>query len=59
MEADFKSGALHPGDLKATASTIMVGVLDKIASAIKADKEATQASKALKAFAKKMAKKKK
>merc|ERR1712232_289641 len=57
MEADFKSGALHPGDLKATASTIMVGVLDKIASAIKADKEATQASKSLKAFAKKMAKK--
>ena len=58
MEADFKSGALHPGDLKATATAIMVGVLDKLAAAIKGDKDATKASKALKAFQKKMSKKK-
>jgi len=59
METDFKNGALHPGDLKATASAIMVGVLDKISSAIKEDKDVTKSSKSLKAFQKKMAKKKK
>lgn len=59
MESDFKSGSLHPGDLKATASTIMVGVLDKISSMIKEDKNLTMASKALKAFEKKVSKKKK
>mmetsp|Transcript_37475 Transcript_37475/g.76419 ORF Transcript_37475/g.76419 Transcript_37475/m.76419 type:complete len:680 (-) Transcript_37475:197-2236(-) len=59
MERDFGSGALHPGDLKGTASGIMVGVLDKLAGAIKADGEVTKASKALKAFEKKMSKKKK
>jgi Tyrosyl-tRNA synthetase len=59
MESDFKSGSLHPGDLKATASTIMVGVLDKISSIIKKDKGLTIASKSLKAFEKKMSKKKK
>jgi tyrosyl-tRNA synthetase len=57
MEADFKSGALHPGDLKAMASAIMVGVLDKISTAIKEDKDVTKASKTLKAFEKKMKKK--
>jgi tyrosyl-tRNA synthetase len=59
MESDFEKGALHPGDLKAAASAIMVAVLDRISSEIKADKDATKASKALKAFAKKMSKKKK
>jgi tyrosyl-tRNA synthetase len=59
METDFKSGALHPGDLKAKASAIMVGVLEKISSAIKEDKDVTKSSKALKAFQKKFAKKKK
>uniref|UniRef100_A0A7S2R661 tyrosine--tRNA ligase n=1 Tax=Eucampia antarctica TaxID=49252 RepID=A0A7S2R661_9STRA len=56
METDFASTALHPGDLKAAASTIMVEVLGKLSSAIKADPKATQASKALKAFEKKLAK---
>mmetsp|Transcript_17111 Transcript_17111/g.32376 ORF Transcript_17111/g.32376 Transcript_17111/m.32376 type:complete len:772 (-) Transcript_17111:80-2395(-) len=59
MESDFKSGSLHPGDLKATASTIMVGVLEKISSIIKEDKVLTTASKTLKAFEKKQSKKKK
>jgi len=58
MEADFKSGALHPGDLKASSTKIMVGVLEKLASAFKADSNTTKASKALKAFQKKMSKKK-
>lgn len=58
MEVDFKSGSLHPGDLKASSTAIMVGVLEKIASAIKSDSDATKASKALKAFQKKMLKKK-
>jgi tyrosyl-tRNA synthetase len=59
MEDDFKSEALHPGDLKAKASTIMVSVLDKITSGMKADPEASKAAKALKAFEKKMSKAKK
>ena len=58
MENDFKSGALHPGDLKATASIIMVKVLEKLSGIIKSDSDAMKASKALKAFEKKMAKKK-
>merc|ERR1711957_316855 len=56
MEADFKSGALHPGDLKAASTKIMVAVLDKISLGFKADKDVTKSAKALKAFAKKMAK---
>ncbi len=59
MEDDFRSGSLHPGDLKATSTKIMVGVLERIAAAIKGDKDVTKASKALKAFQKKMTKKKK
>lgn len=59
MESDFKSGALHPGDLKAAASAIMISVLEKISTEIKSDKDVTKASKSLKAFAKKLAKKKK
>ena len=59
METMFENGSLHPGDLKATACAIMVKVLENISSAIKKDKIATQASKTLKAFEKKMSKKKK
>ena len=58
LEASFSDESLHPGDLKAAASTIMVEVLDKLATAIKADGDATKASKALKALAKKLAKNK-
>jgi tyrosyl-tRNA synthetase len=59
METDFRNGALHPGDLKSTASSIMMDVLDKISCIIKESKELTMASKNLKAFEKKMTKKKK
>ena len=59
METDFEKGTLHPGDLKATASAIMVAVLDRISTEIKGDKDASKACKALKAFVKKMSKKKK
>lgn len=59
MEAAFKDGSLHPGDLKATATAIMVKVLETLSGALKSNSDATKASKALKAFAKKMAKKKK
>jgi hypothetical protein len=59
LEDSFANLSLHPGDLKAATSQIMVGILEKISSGIKADQEATKASKALKALAKKLAKKKK
>jgi len=56
--ADFKSGSLHPGDLKGAISTIMVEVLTKLNGEIKADGDAAKGVKALKAFEKKMKKKK-
>mmetsp|Transcript_9549 Transcript_9549/g.20037 ORF Transcript_9549/g.20037 Transcript_9549/m.20037 type:complete len:776 (+) Transcript_9549:58-2385(+) len=59
LEAAFADESLHPGDLKAFASTTMVDTLDKLAKAIKADSDSTKAGKTLKAMAKKLAKKKK
>jgi tyrosyl-tRNA synthetase len=59
LQADFASGALHPGDLKTAVSTLAVGVLDDIATALKTDKEIQQAVKALKNYQKKAAKAKK
>jgi len=59
LEKDFASGSLHPGDLKAATTFIMVSILEKLSVAIKADVEATKAAKALKAFQKKLAKAKK
>lgn len=59
MENDFKSGVLHPGDLKAAAFGIMVSTLSKLTDGIKADPEASKASKALKQAEKKAAKSKK
>jgi tyrosyl-tRNA synthetase len=59
LEKDYASGKLHPGDLKAATTALAVEVLEKLSGAIKADKDATQASKTLKAFQKKNAKKKK
>mmetsp|Transcript_6319 Transcript_6319/g.14264 ORF Transcript_6319/g.14264 Transcript_6319/m.14264 type:complete len:109 (-) Transcript_6319:221-547(-) len=59
LEKDFCSQALHPGDLKAAASAKMVSVLETLSKAIQADKDILKASKALKAFTKKMAKNKK
>lgn len=57
LEACFASESLHPGDLKAAASQIMVGILEKISGGIKGDSETTKASKALKAMEKKLSKK--
>ena len=59
MEADFQSGALHPGDLKAAAFGIMVATLTQLADAIKADPDAAKAGKCLKQAEKKAAKSKK
>jgi len=59
LEAIFAGDSLHPGDLKAFAATLMVTTLEKLSKAIKADSEATKASKTLKATQKKLAKKKK
>eukprot|EP00986_Skeletonema_menzelii_P010375 scaffold5063_cov150-Skeletonema_menzelii.AAC.4 len=59
VEADFKSGALHPGDLKGCISTIMVEVLTKTSEAIKNDGSAAKGVKMLKAWEKKMSKQKK
>lgn len=59
IESDFSSGTLHPGDLKAATTTAMISLLDKLAAGIKNDSDANTASKALKAFQKKMAKKSK
>jgi tyrosyl-tRNA synthetase len=58
LEADFASGALHPGDLKASVSGTMVQVLSDVAVALKSDGVAAKAAKELKAFEKKMQKKK-
>lgn len=60
IEEDFRSGALHPGDLKATAIAIMVQTLEKISSPFKVkNSDEFKASKVLTQFAKKMGKKKK
>ncbi|KAL7437500.1 hypothetical protein ACHAXM_005673, partial [Skeletonema potamos] len=59
VEADFQSGALHPGDLKGCISTIMVDVLTKTSEAIKMDGDAAKGVKALKAWEKKIVKQKK
>ena len=56
---DFASGSLHPGDLKAAVSNMMVDVLTKLSTVIKDDDAASKGVKALKAFEKKMAKQKK
>ena len=59
MKTDFASGALHPGDLKASVTAVMVDVLGKLTKGAKEDKDWTKASKCLKAAAKKAAKSKK
>jgi tyrosyl-tRNA synthetase len=58
LEASFADESLHPGDLKAAATTLMVSTLEKLSSEIKADSDATKAAKTLKAMEKKLAKKK-
>lgn len=59
LTKSFADGSLHPGDLKAAASTIMVDTLEKLSGAIKNNGDALKASKALKALQKKLAKGKK
>lgn len=59
LEAAFADESLHPGDLKAFASSTMVATLEKLSAAIKADGDSTKAGKTLKAMAKKLAKQKK
>ncbi|KAL3941430.1 MAG: hypothetical protein SGARI_000605 [Bacillariaceae sp.] len=58
IEACFADESLHPGDLKAASTALMVATLEKLAAGIKADGDATKAAKTLKATAKKLAKKK-
>lgn len=54
VQQDYLDGSLHPGDLKKGAMiAIVVDLLEKLSSAIKADKAATQAVKTLKALLKK------
>ena len=57
LEASFADESLHPGDLKAVTSQIMVSILDKITSGVKTDPDTLKASKSLKALHKKLAKK--
>mmetsp|Transcript_12742 Transcript_12742/g.18741 ORF Transcript_12742/g.18741 Transcript_12742/m.18741 type:complete len:723 (-) Transcript_12742:20-2188(-) len=58
IENDFKSGALHPGDLKASTTAIMMQTLEKLSKGLKENEAATKGLKSLKAFKKKMAKRK-
>jgi tyrosyl-tRNA synthetase len=58
IQADFASGALHPGDLKAATTSIALLLLERLAASFSGDSETQKAIKALKAFAKKMSKKK-
>lgn len=58
LQADFGSGALHPGDLKAAVNALTVGVLEELNKALGANKDLKQAVKVLKNYQKKAAKKK-
>lgn len=58
LETSFANEDLHPGDLKTATMGLIMDVLERVSSAIKADGEATKASKTLKATQKKLAKKK-
>jgi tyrosyl-tRNA synthetase len=56
MKNDFKSGLLHPGDLKAVASMVIYKLLESLNQAMKTNGEVLQASKLLKAYTKKKSK---
>ncbi|KAK3271059.1 hypothetical protein CYMTET_20572 [Cymbomonas tetramitiformis] len=58
LTADFTSEALHPGDLKASVGAKVVDVLTKIQGEFKQNKDAKKADADVKAFIKKMSKKK-
>jgi tyrosyl-tRNA synthetase len=55
----FAKGSLHPGDIKAAASILIVSILEQLSNSIKNDCEASKGAKALKAFEKKKQKPKK
>jgi hypothetical protein len=57
--SEFANGSLHPGDIKAAASILIVSILEQLSSSIKNDSEASKGAKALKAFEKKKQKPKK
>jgi tyrosyl-tRNA synthetase len=57
LEKEFADGSLHPGDLKAAVTTVIIDVLTKISNELKNDTAASQAAKQLKAFEKKHKKK--
>lgn len=57
LEKEFADGSLHPGDLKAAVTTVIVDVLTKLSNELKKDAAASKAAKELKAFEKKHKKK--
>ena len=57
--SSFGDNSLHPGDLKNAVSSIIVEVLDKVASGLKSDAQASKAAKGLKALQKRKGKKEK
>ena len=59
IKEEFLSGKLHPGDLKASVTAIMVDVLTKLTAGAKGDAAWKKSAAALKADIKKQAKKKK
>jgi tyrosyl-tRNA synthetase len=58
LEASFADESLHPGDLKAASTKLIVASLEGVAGEIKNDGDSAKAAKTLKALQKKMAKKK-
>jgi tyrosyl-tRNA synthetase len=59
IENDFLAGSLHPGDLKAAVSTVMVQILDLLTNGMKIDKDVMVAKKALQQYQKKQGNNKK
>jgi tyrosyl-tRNA synthetase len=55
LESDFVQGekVLHPGDLKASITPVIVTVIETISKGLQSDKEVVTACKTLKAFSKK------
>mmetsp|Transcript_11579 Transcript_11579/g.27708 ORF Transcript_11579/g.27708 Transcript_11579/m.27708 type:complete len:782 (-) Transcript_11579:55-2400(-) len=58
LEGNFGDESLHPGDLKAATTKLIVATLEDLSGSIKKDNDSNKAAKALKALQKKMAKKK-
>merc|ERR1712176_1421964 len=58
VQADYASGALHPGDLKPAVGKLLNVALENMRTSVKASKELQKAQKDLDAIAKAKAKKK-